>query len=132
MPVAKAKKKIKKEKFAVGGEGKVYINATFNNTSVTITDGKGATLDWISSGRLGYTGTRRSTPFVATTTLERAVEKAKQFGIRKLAVFIKGPGPGREAVLRVLRSNRDMDVLSISDVTPIPHNGPRPPKKRRV
>lgn len=112
-------------------EGRLHINATFNNTLATITDSEGKVLEWTSCGRLGFKGTRKSTPFAATTTIEDAVKRAIDCGIRRLEVYIKGPGPGRDAVLRVLRANREVDVIMISDVTPIPHNGPRPPKRRR-
>jgi len=111
--------------------GRLYISATFNNTLATITDPQGQVLDWTSCGRLGFKGTRKSTPFAATTTVEDAVRRASELGIKHLEVYIKGPGPGRDAVLRVLRANREMDVTMISDITPIPHNGPRPPKRRR-
>jgi len=113
-------------------EGKFSVNASFNNTIVTISDIRGNSLAWTSSGKLGFKGTRKSTPHAATITIEDGVEKAKMIGIRKMQVFIKGPGPGRDATLKVLGSKREVDVVSISDVTPIPHNGPRPPKKRRV
>ncbi len=112
-------------------EGRLYISATFNNTLATITDLQGQVLDWTSCGRLGFKGTRKSTPFAATTTVEDAVRRALEWGIKHLEVYIKGPGPGRDAVLRVLRAKRELDVTMISDITPIPHNGPRPPKRRR-
>ena len=88
-------------------------------------------MGWTSCGRLGFKGTRKSTPFAAITTIEDAVKRAIDCGVRRLEVYIKGPGPGRDAALRVLRANREVDVTMISDVTPIPHNGPRPPKRRR-
>ena len=112
-------------------EGRLYINASFNNTLVTLTDSKGSPLAWTSCGRLGFKGTRKSTPYAATTTLGVAIEEVKKLGVRKLKVFIKGPGPGRDAALKVLGTKREVDVVSISDITPIPHNGPRPPKRRR-
>lgn len=112
-------------------EGRLHVNATFNNTLATITDLEGKVLEWTSCGRLGFKGTRKSTPFAAITTVEDAVKRAIDYGIKRLEVCIKGPGPGRDAVLRVLRANREVDVTMISDVTPIPHNGPRPPKRRR-
>lgn len=113
-------------------EGRLYINSTFNNTLVTITDPKGNTLSWSSSGHSGFKGARKSTPFAATTAIEKVLESARNFGIKKLSVYIKGPGTGRDAVLRLLRTKRDFDVDLIADITPIPHNGPRPPKARRV
>ncbi len=112
-------------------EGRIYINATFNNTIVTITDLDGNTIDWTACGRLGFKGTRKSTPYAAITTIEEGINRAVKMGLKKAQVFIKGPGPGREAALKVLRNKRELDILSISDVTPIPHNGPRPPKMRR-
>ncbi len=126
----KTKKKTKKERITLN-EGRIYINATFNNTLMTITDPDGKTAAWVSSGGLGFKGTRKSTPYAAITTITQGLEKASQLGLKKARVYIKGPGPGREAALKVLRAKRDLDVLSISDITPIPHNGPRPPKMRR-
>jgi small subunit ribosomal protein S11 len=113
-------------------EGRLYINASFNNTIVTITDKRGNTLDWISSGKLGFKGTRKSTPYAATITMEEGVELARRIGMQRLKVYIKGPGPGRDAALKVLGAKKNIDIISISDITPIPHNGPRPPKRRRV
>lgn len=113
-------------------EGRLYVNASFNNTIVTITDKKGNTLTWTSSGKLGFKGTRKSTPYAATVTMEEGVELAKRIGMQRLKVYIKGPGPGRDAALKVLGAKKDIDIISISDITPIPHNGPRPPKRRRV
>lgn len=124
-------KRIKKEPVVVN-EGRLYVNASFNNTLVTITDREGKVVGWTSSGRLGFKGTRKSTPYAATTTVEEGVELARKMGMRRMEVFIKGPGPGRDAVLKVLGAKKDIDVLAINDVTPIPHNGPRPPKRRRV
>lgn len=113
-------------------KGKIYVNATFNNTIVTITDDKGNVLDWVSCGKMGFKGTRKSTPFAATTTLQEAVEKLQNLGIKELEVYLKGPGSGRDAALRVLRGLRGVNINMVSDITPIPHNGPRPPKERRV
>ncbi|HEX8924048.1 MAG TPA: 30S ribosomal protein S11 [Patescibacteria group bacterium] len=113
-------------------EARLYINSTFNNTIVSITDNKGNVLSWSSCGQAGFKGARKSTPFAATTALEKALESAKVYGIKKLAVYLKGPGVGRDAALRFLRTKRDYEVDMISDITPIPHNGPRPPKARRV
>ncbi len=126
----KNKKKTRKEKVVLN-EGRIYVNATFNNTLVTITDLEGKTAAWVSSGGLGFKGTRKSTPYAAITTITQGLEKATQLGLKRARVYIKGPGPGREAALKVLRAKRDLDILSISDITPIPHNGPRPPKMRR-
>lgn len=113
-------------------EGRLYVKSTFNNTIVTVTDQKGNTLSWSSSGQSGFKGSRKSTPFAATTAIEKALDAAKPYGIKKLEVYLKGPGVGRDATLRFLRAKREYDVEMISDITPIPHNGPRPPKARRV
>ncbi len=126
----KQKKVLSKEPRLLN-EGRIYINATFNNTIVTIADPEGQVVDWTSSGRLGFKGTRKSTPYAAITTVEEGINRAIKRGLRRAQVFIKGPGPGREAALKVLRAKRELDILSISDITPIPHNGPRPPKMRR-
>jgi len=128
----KSKVVAKKKSFKNVAEGRLYIQSTFNNTIVTITDTKGKTLAWSSSGNCGFKGARKSTPYAATTAIEKTLEEAKKHGIKKLAVYLKGPGSGRDAALRFLRSKRDFDVEMISDVTPVPHNGPRPPKQRRV
>ena len=106
-----------------------YITATFNNTVATVTDDQGNTLCWSSTGKVGFSGSRKSTPYAATVALEKALEEAKNYGIRELKVFIKGPGPGRDAALRVLR-NSQYKIGLIADVTPIPHNGTRPRKKK--
>ncbi len=113
-------------------DARLYIQSTFNNTIVTVTDDKGNTLSWSSSGQCGFKGSRKSTPFAATTAIEKALEAVRPYGIKKLSVYLKGPGTGRDAALRFLRSKRDYDVDMIADLTPIPHNGPRPPKARRV
>lgn len=121
--------RLKEKRFV--NEGRIYINATFNNTIVTITDLDGNVVDWVSSGKLGFKGTRKSTPFAAISTIEEGVGKAVSRGLKRAELFIKGPGPGREAALKVLRGKREIDIATISDITPIPHNGPRPPKMRR-
>jgi small subunit ribosomal protein S11 len=126
--VATVKKR--KEKKSVY-EGNVYIQATFNNTIVTITDLKGNALSWASSGGLGFNGAKKSTPFAAQTVAETAVQKALTFGLREVHVFVKGPGVGRESAVRSLGA-LGLKVKSISDVTPIPHNGCRPRKTRRI
>ncbi|MBI1869374.1 30S ribosomal protein S11 [Candidatus Gottesmanbacteria bacterium] len=112
-------------------KGRVYITATFNNTLVTITDEKGNTLCWGSSGAAGFKGARKSTPFAATTAVELVARKAITQGLREIEVYIKGPGNGRDAALRALR-NAGLTITMIADVTPIPHNGVRPKKKRRI
>ena len=111
--------------------GRMYIKATFNNTLVTFTDEKGNVISWTNTGSVGFKGTRKSTPYAATTTIEEAIKKAKEKGINSINVYVKGPGPGRDAVLRVLR-NSGLDINMIADVTPIPHNGCRPKKPRRA
>ena len=129
---AKPTKTIKKKVFKSLAEGRLFIKTSFNNTIVSIADSKGNILSWSSAGHCGFKGARKSTPFAATTAIERVLEEAKKYGIKKLDVYLKGPGVGRDAALRFLRSKRDFDVDMIADVTPIPHNGPRPPKARRV
>jgi len=112
--------------------GKIFISATFNNTIVTITDSDGKTLSWSSSGAAGFKGTRKSTPYAATTAVDKALKEAKdKFGLKEAEVYVKGPGPGRDASLRAIRA-AGLKIALIADVTPIPHNGPRPRKKRRV
>lgn len=112
-------------------KGRVYVTATFNNTLVTITDDKGNTLCWGSAGASGFKGARKATPFAATTAVELAARKAMTQGLREIEVYIKGPGSGRDAALRALR-NAGLVISMIADVTPMPHNGVRPKKKRRV
>jgi small subunit ribosomal protein S11 len=124
-----AVQKKRKEKKSVY-EGNVYIQATFNNTIITITDLNGNTLSWASSGGLGFRGAKKSTPFAAQTVAETAVQRAVSYGLREVHVFVKGPGVGRENAVRALGS-MGLQVKSISDVTPIPHNGCRPRKTRR-
>jgi small subunit ribosomal protein S11 len=128
--LAKAKVKKRKDKKTVY-EGNVYIQATFNNTIVTITDLKGNALSWCSAGSLGFKGAKKSTPFAAQSTAETATNRAKDFGLREVNVFVKGPGVGRESAIRSLGA-LGLRVKSISDITPIPHNGCRPRKTRRV
>ena len=125
-----AKVKKKKEKKTVY-EGNVYIQATFNNTIVTITDIKGNAMSWASAGGLNFRGAKKSTPFAAQTTAETAAQKAMDYGLREVHVFVKGPGIGRESAVRSLGA-LGLKVKSIRDVTPIPHNGCRPRKTRRV
>lgn len=111
--------------------GKVYVSATFNNTLVTITDEKGNTLGWSSSGSVGFKGARKSTPYAATTAVEGLARKLMERGLREVEVYIKGPGSGRDASIRALK-NTGLAIKAIADVTPIPHNGPRPRKRRRA
>ena len=111
--------------------GQLHIQATFNNTIVTITDPRGNTIAWSSSGVQGFKGSRKSTPYAAQTAVEDAAKKAMEHGMRTVEVYIKGPGSGRESALRGLQS-AGFNVTLIRDVTPVPHNGCRPPKRRRV
>lgn len=112
-------------------QGQVHIQSTFNNTIVTITDMQGNAISWASAGGLGFRGSKKSTPFAAQTAAETAARAAKEHGLKTVEVFVKGPGAGREAAIRALQSE-DLEVRLIKDVTPIPHNGCRPPKRRRV
>jgi len=131
--VAKVQKKIirkRKERKNVP-TGIAYIQSTFNNTIITITDPNGNVVTWSSSGGQGFKGSRKSTPFAAQLAAEDAVRKAAEHGMRRVEVYVKGPGAGREAALRALGS-MGMNVTQIRDVTPMPHNGCRPPKRRRV
>ncbi|MFC1649279.1 30S ribosomal protein S11 [Patescibacteria group bacterium] len=113
-------------------KGKIYISASFNNTLVTVTDSDGNTIAWGSSGKSGFKGTRKSTPFAATTAVDQIVKKAvAENGMKEVEVYIKGPGTGRDAALRAIRA-AGLRIVMIADMTPIPHNGPRPKKKRRV
>lgn len=111
--------------------GRVYVTATFNNTLVTLTDSKGNALAWDSSGASGFKGTRKATPFAAISAVSKVAEKAKGLGMISTEVYIKGPGPGRDAAIRALRS-AGLNITMIADVTPVPHNGARAKKKRRV
>jgi small subunit ribosomal protein S11 len=111
--------------------GQAHIQATFNNTIITVTDTQGHTITWASGGTAGFKGSRKSTPYAAQLAAQQAARSAQDNGMRELDIFVKGPGPGREAAIRALQA-AGMIVKSITDVTPIPHNGCRPPKKRRV
>ena len=111
--------------------GQAHINSTFNNTMVTLTDAQGNALSWASAGQLGFRGSRKSTPFAAQEAALEAAKKAMEYGLKSVEVFVKGPGSGRESAIRSLQA-AGLDVTMIKDVTPIPHNGCRPPKRRRV
>ena len=111
--------------------GRAYIQSTFNNTIVSITDDHGGVIAWASAGSSGFKGTKKGTPFAAQVTADKAAQKAKERGVRQIAVFVRGPGSGRETAIRALQS-AGFVISTIRDVTPIPHNGCRPPKPRRV
>ena len=112
-------------------KGEAHIASTFNNTMVTLTDVNGNVISWASAGQLGFRGSRKSTPFAAQEAAQEAAEKAKEHGLKSVDVYVKGPGSGREAAIRSLQAS-GLEVTMIKDVTPIPHNGCRPPKRRRV
>ena len=128
--MAKPKRTKRKEKKNIP-HGHAHIKSTFNNTIVTITDPQGHTISWASSGNVGFKGSRKSTPFAAQMAAEQAARRAMEHGVRKVDVMVKGPGSGRETAIRSLQ-NTGIEVSGIKDVTPIPHNGCRPPKRRRV
>ncbi|RJG50700.1 30S ribosomal protein S11 [Motilimonas pumila] len=123
----RARKRVKKQV----ADGMAHIHASFNNTIITITDRQGNALSWATAGGSGFRGSRKSTPFAAQVASERAAEAAKEYGLKNVEVFVKGPGPGRESSIRALNA-AGFRITNITDVTPIPHNGCRPPKKRRV
>lgn len=112
-------------------KARIYINSTYNNTIITLTDQKGNVVYWTSAGRLGFKGTKKGTPFAATKTVESVSQVINKLGVFQVEVFIKGIGQGREAALRGL-AGHGVNIVMIKDITPIPHNGPRPPKRRRV
>ena len=126
-PVTKTRKRVKKNVV----DGIAHIHASFNNTIITITDRQGNTLGWATSGGSGFRGSRKSTPFAAQVAAERVGNVVKEYGVKNLEVNVKGPGPGRESAVRALNA-AGFKIISIMDVTPIPHNGCRPPKRRRV
>lgn len=123
----RSRKKVKRDV----SDGIAHVHASFNNTIITITDRQGNTLCWATAGGSGFRGSRKSTPFAAQVAAERAGEKAKEYGMKNLEVCVKGPGPGRESAVRALNA-QGFKITHIADVTPIPHNGCRPPKRRRV
>lgn len=124
-----SRRKVKKKKFVTSGHA--HIQATYNNTIVTITDQQGNVLAWSSAGKVGFSGPKKATPYAASVIVRDVIEKVKPIGVKQLDVFVKGVGMGREAAVRALVAN-GMTLNVIKDMTPIPHNGPRPPKVRRV
>ena len=128
---AKGKVKLRKKEKKNVAVGQAYIKSTFNNTIISITDPTGAVISWSSSGQVGFKGSRKSTPFAAQLAAEAAARRAQEHGLKKVDVFVKGPGSGRETAIRSLQA-AGLEVGSISDVTPQAHNGCRPPKRRRV
>ena len=132
MAAKTAKKVVKRRRERkVVEKGAAHIRSSFNNTMVTITDLEGNALSWASSGGLGFRGSRKSTPYAAQTAAETAAKAAREYGLKTVEVYVKGPGQGREAAIRALQT-AGLEVVMIKDVTPIPHNGCRPPKRRRV
>jgi small subunit ribosomal protein S11 len=129
--VKKARRTRKRRERKNVERGQAHIQATFNNTIVTLTDPDGNALAWSSAGSLGFKGSRKSTPYAAQMAAEAAAKNAMEHGLRSVAVFVKGPGSGREAAIRALQAS-GLEITAIADVTPIPHNGCRPPKRRRV
>jgi len=129
--LAAPRKRTKKRESRVEPVGVAHIQATFNNTIVTITDKTGNCISWASAGKVGFKGSRKSTPFAAQTAAENSAREAIALGLRKVEVIVKGPGVGREAAVRSLQA-AGLEITAIKDVTPIPHNGCRPPKRRRV
>jgi len=127
--MAQAGKKTKKK--TIESNGVAHIKATFNNVIITITDSQGNTIGWSSSGKMGFKGSKKNTPFAAQISAEAVGKQAYDSGLRKVDVYVKGPGAGREAAIRSLQT-AGLEVMSIKDITPIPHNGCRPPKRRRV
>ncbi len=129
--MASPKKVRKKKKEKVESEGQAHIKATFNNTIITLTDNYGNVISWATAGRAGFKGARKNTPFAAQLAAKQAAKEAMDMGLRKVNVMVKGPGSGREAAIRSLQAT-GLQISFIKDVTPIPHNGCRPPKRRRV
>ena len=121
----------KKRKVVVESIGEAHINATFNNISISLTNTKGEVISWSSAGKMGFRGSKKNTPYAAQTAAEDAAKVAQEAGLKKVKVFVKGPGNGRESAIRTLHNN-GVEVTEIIDVTPLPHNGCRPPKRRRV
>ena len=129
--MAEENKRVKKRNKKNISSGIAHVNSTFNNTMITISDENGNTISWSSAGLMGFKGSRKSTPYAAQIAADSAASKALEYGMKTLSVEVKGPGSGRETALRALQA-RGFKILSIKDTTPMPHNGTRPPKKRRV
>ncbi len=127
----KRSEKAKKLKVVVEPVGQVHIKATFNNIIISITNKSGQVISWSSAGKMGFRGSKKNTPYAGQTSATDCAKKAYDYGLRKVDVFVKGPGSGREAAIRALQA-ANLEVMSIRDVTPLPHNGCRPPKRRRV
>jgi len=122
---------VKKKKDRVDAQGLAHVRSTFNNTTITLTSMNGEVISWASAGRMGFKGSRKNTPYAAQQAAETAAKEALDLGLRQVMVQVKGPGAGREAAIRSLQA-AGLEILSIKDVSPVPHNGCRPPKKRRV
>ncbi len=127
----KKKDKSKKRTVQVEAVGQVHIRATFNNIVISMTNSAGQVVAWASAGKMGFKGSKKNTPYAAQTAAQEASQKAFELGLRKVEVFVKGPGAGRESAIRTIQ-NSGIEILAIRDQTPLPHNGCRPPKKRRV
>ncbi len=127
----KGARAVRKKKVVVEANGQAHIKATFNNVMVTLTDQYGNAISWASSGKMGFKGSRKNTPYAAQVASSAAAKEAYDLGLRRVEVFVKGPGSGRESAIRALASS-GLEIATIRDVTPIPHNGCRPPKRRRV
>ena len=126
-----AKSNKKKKKVVVDAVGQAHIQATFNNVIISLCNGSGQVISWSSAGKMGFRGSKKNTPYAAQVAAEDCAKEAYEFGLRKVKVFVKGPGQGRESAIRTIHNN-GIEVTEIVDVTPIPHNGCRPPKRRRV
>ncbi len=129
--MAKAVRKKKKDKKLVE-KGTVYIKSTFNNTIISVTDENGNVIAWASGGTVGFKGTRKGTPYAAQLAADQAIKKAKNYGLKEVRIFSKGPGAGKEAAVRTIQGIEGIKVIEMKDVTPVPHNGCRPPGRRRV
>ena len=127
----KKKDKSKKRVVVVNKNGQAHIKCSFNNINISLTNESGQVISWSSAGKMGFRGSKKNTPFAAQIATEDAVKKAYELGLRTVDIFIKGPGAGRDSAIRAIQ-NAGLDVVSINDVTPLPHNGCRPPKRRRV